>query len=168
MLSINELLNIKTKQQQSGFINEPKQLYGIAQEYKKQLNTSKFKLVVYFKKNKQGQYFTQYEKQQNKNRRYIPSFDFINIGGKMVQNHELGFKKLIDYVMTNVDNISNANLILNDFVNELELTIIKFDCKNLQFSNYVNPIFKTNEKTQGVYFDYLEAEPIRVDKMIYK
>lgn len=167
MLSINELLNVKNLQHKANGI-EQKQTYGIATEYKKQLSTSKFKLVVYFNKDKQGNYFNQYDKQLNKNRRYIPSFDFINCNGKMVQNHEIGFKKLIDYVMTNVDNISNANLILNDFVNELELTIIKFDCKNLQFSNYVNPIFKTNDKTQGIYFSHLEGEAIRVDKMLYK
>lgn len=167
MLSINELLNVKKLQHKANGI-EQKQIYGIAAEYKKQLNTSKFKLVVYFKKDKQGNFYSQYDKQLNKNRRYIPSFDFINNSGKMVQNHEIGFKKLIDYVIINIDNISNANLILNDFVNELELTIIKFDCKNLQFSNYVNPIFKTNDKTQGVYFSHLEGEAIRVDKMLCK
>jgi len=167
MLSINELLNVKNLQHKANGVVQ-KQTYGIAAEYKKQLNTSKFKLVVYFKKDKQGNYFNQYDKQLNKNRRYIPSFDFINYNGKMVQNQEIGFKKLVDYVMTNIDNISNANLILNDFVNELELTIIKFDCKNLQFSNYVNPIFKTNDKTQGVYFSHLESEAIRVDKMLYR
>lgn len=167
MLSINELLNVKNLQHKANGV-EQKQTYGIAAEYKKQLNTSKFKLVVYFNKDKQGNYFNQYDKQLNKNRRYIPSFDFINCNGTMVQNHEVGFKKLIDYVVTNIDNISNANLILNDFINEIELTIIKFDCKNLQFSNYVNPIFKTNDKTQGVYFSHLEGEAIRVDKMLYK
>lgn len=167
MLSINELLNVKNLQHKANGVVQ-KQTYGIAAEYKKQLNTSKFKLVVYFKKNKQGNYFNQYDKQLNKNRRYIPSFDFINCNGKMVQNQEIGFKKLVDYVITNIDNISNANLILNDFINEIELTIIKFDCKNLQFSNYVNPIFKTNAKTQGIYFSHLEAEPIRIDKMIFR
>jgi hypothetical protein len=82
----------------------------------------------------------------------------------MVQNHEVGFVKLVDYVLKNIGNIINAHIILNDYINELEHTIIKFNCTDISQTLYINPTFKAHSKG-GVYFDSLDGEPLRTDKM---
>lgn len=165
MLSIEQLLNIKKQQHANHDVQPPKPLHGATAEYKKYLATCKFKLVVYYNQNKSGVYFSQYDKDANKNRRHIPSVDFVlSAGGFMVQNHEVGFLKLVDYVVQNATKIDKALLILNDYISYTEQMIIKFDTKNFALSQYVNPVFVDDGKGNR-FFKRLDGEPFRIDKM---
>ena len=164
MLSIKELLQIKEHQHAKLNVTAPKPLSGAVAEYKKYLSTCKFKLVVYYNQNKSGIYFTQYEKEANKNRRHIPSVDFVlGSGGFMVQNHEIGFLKLVDYVVQNALKIDKAILILNDYIAYEEITIARFNTKDFALSQYVQPEFKNYNG--GRFFSHLTADALRIDKM---
>lgn len=146
--------------------SDGKQLFGIAQQYKKQLGTSKFKLIVYWERNTKGEFYTFLDKQYKKNRRYIPSFDFKNgVGGKTITDHELGYNNLVQYCLEKAHLMEKAILILNDYINEQELTILNFNPKDIQRSVFVAPIFKPMNENGYIYFDKLENEPIRIDKM---
>lgn len=142
-----------------------KPVYGKAAEYKKQLAACKFKLVVYFNQDKTGRYFTQVEKDAKKNRQYIPSFDYVNQGGRLVVNHDIAHTQLIEYCLQNASRIQSARMILNDYINEEELTIFVFDPKNIGLSKYCYPIFKEQPQTGGVFFSHCDVAPVRVDKM---
>ncbi len=140
------------------------QISGKAAQYKKQLTTCKFKLVVYFNCDKSGRYYTQMEKDANKNRQYIPSLDTYNEGGRPVIRHDIAHSQLIDYCLQKCDKIQSATIYLLDYYAELEQTIFVFNPKNIALSQYVNPIFKTHA-SGGVFVDGLESPPIREDKM---
>lgn len=140
------------------------EVYGKAAQYKKQLATCKFKLVVYFNVDKSGRHYTQLEKDQNKNRQYIPSLDYYNEAGKPIIRHDIAHNQLIDYCLQKADRIQSATLYLLDYIFETESTIFVFNSKNIALSQYINPIFK-NHVNGGVFVDKLETAPIRVDKM---
>ena len=157
--NIHELLQAKADQ-----INATRNIdvYGKASEYKRLLATCQFKLVVWFNQNKQGQRYTVYDLQQNKNigRNYIPSFDTC-MG---LIDHEQAFNTLIDYCLQKVSNITNAMLIVNDFANNEELTIFNFNPRNIVGSRYVQPLFKKDEWGNN-FFDGLAQPPLRRDKL---
>jgi hypothetical protein len=140
------------------------QISGKAAQYKKQLATCKFKLVVYFNVDKAGRYYTQPEKDANKNRQYIPSLDYYNEAGRPTIRHDIAHTQLIDYCLQKADRIQSATLYLLDYIEETEQTIFVFNAKNIALSQYINPIFKTHE-AGGVFFNGLESAPLRVDKM---
>lgn len=137
---------------------------GKAAQYKKQLATCKFKLAVYFNADKAGRFYTQIEKDTNKNRQYIPSFDYYNEGVRPIIRHDVAHSQLIDYCLQKADRIQSATMYLIDYIDETESTIFVFNPKNIALSQYVNPIFKTH-KSGGVFVDGLETAPLRVDKL---
>lgn len=165
-LSVEDLIRIRNQQHAANGVKTEKPLTGAAAEYKKYVNTSTFKLIVYFNQDKQGRYFTLPEKNANKNRRYIPSIDFVmGTGGHMVQNHEAGFVKLIDYVMQNIATIDKAMIVYNDYKAGFEKLIVNFNTKRLDHSLYVNPVFKDYNGSR--LLDYIDGDPLRTDEIRY-
>jgi hypothetical protein len=161
--NIQELLQAKADQ-----INNKShaQVYGKAAEYKRLLSHCKFKLVVWFARNKFGQLYTVYDKQHNKNinRQYIPSLDTIITGGMQVTDHEIAHSTLINYCFQNIDNIDKAMMILIDYVNNQELTIFKFNPQNVISSQYVHPIFKRDDFGNNFCVG-LQQKALRIDEL---
>lgn len=149
--SVQQLAQLNNKS------NKP--VYGIAAQYKSKLSVSKFKLVCYFKKDKKGNFYSIVDKEKGWNRKPIPSTDFI--GGRV--DHQTAFEKLIDYAMQNFENLDSALIIVNDYVDELEHTVLSIDTKNFAHSQQVHIKFK--EFKGGIYFDYIDGKPLRTDKM---
>lgn len=133
---------------------------GKLEEYKRLLNTCKFKLVVYFDVDKWGRQFTIAEKKENKHRRFIPSIDKV----RNVINEELGLNTLIDYCLQNQNKLDASAIYLIDKLQGLEIQVFKFNAKNIASSEFVNMEFKTNEYG-NTYYNRLLDTPIRTDKI---
>lgn len=146
--SVDHLLNNKTNRHATGKLAE----------YKKLLNTSAFKLVVYWKVDKFNREFTVQEKINNKHRRFIPSVD--QIGKK--RDQEIGLNTLIDYCLQNANRLDAAQIYYVDRINYQELLIFKFNAQNIYASDFREIQFKTNEYGSR-YFEKMIDEPIRVD-----
>lgn len=151
----------KASERQLSQINNKsnKPVFGIAAQYKKQLSTSKFKLICYFKTDKKGNFYSISDKQQSKNRKPIPSTDYI--AGRI--DHETAYNKLIDYCLQNTANLDKAILIVNDYTEELEHFIFIFNPANISQSQQCLVRFK--DFKGGRYFDYIDGNPLRTDKM---
>jgi hypothetical protein len=146
------LLNNKTSKHTSGKLLE----------YKRLLNTCKFKLCVYFDVDKWGRQYTTQEKINAKHRRFIPSVDRV----REVINEELALNTLIDYCLQNQSKIDAAQIILIDKLQGVEHQIFKFNAKNVMSSQFVQCEFKTNEYGH-TYFSRLLDTPLRTDKIRY-
>ena len=145
---LSHLLNNKGQRHASGKL----------EEYKRLLNTCKFKLVVYFSNDKFGRPYTIEEKIQAKHRRFIPSVDRV----RDTINEELGLNTLIDYCLQNQSVIEAGQIILIDRLNNEELTIFKFNSKIISASQYCQMKFKTNE-FGNTYFEKMLETPLRID-----
>jgi len=146
----NVILNNKSQIQASGKLSE----------YKRLLNTCKFKLIAYFDVDKWGRPYTIAEKKQAQHRRHIPSNDKV----RNVINEELSFNILIDYCLKNAKNLDSAMIIIIDKLNSEEITVFKFDAQNISLSKFTQMQFKTDEFGNTYYIKCIEP-PIRVDKM---
>ena len=164
MYTVEQLLKIKAEQINN---KSDKQPHGKAADKNSRINTCKFKLVVWFNQDKNGNYYSVSDKRQNLNRKYITSIDFRNgAEGKRYVDHQTAHETLINYCMQNMSAIDKAILIVNDFLEEQELTIFIFNPANIKASQYVQPIFK--ESTNGgIYYNGLLDAPLKVDKMRY-
>lgn len=147
---ISHLLNNKGQRHASGKL----------QEYKKLLNTCKFKLCVYFDVDKWGRPYTVEEKKAAKHRRFIPSVDRV----REVVNEELGLNTLIDYCLQNQNKIDAAQIIMIDKLQGLEFQIFKFNAKNVIASEFVEVEFKTNQYG-NTHVHRLLGTPLRTDKI---
>lgn len=148
--SMQEIANNKSNKYASGKLTE----------YKRLLNTCKFKLVVYFGTDKWGRQFTLEEKKQNLHRRFIPSVDRV----RETINEELGLNTLIDYCLQNQNRIDAAQIILIDRIGGEEIQIFKFNAKNISASQFVQMEFKKNDYGNTHFIKLLET-PLRVDKI---
>lgn len=144
-----------------------KQLFGIAAQYKNQLASCKFKLVVYFDKKANGEYYSITERQYMKHRRFIPSFDFKNgTSAKSITDHLQGYNNLIDYMMKNRAVIQKVMLIENDFINKTENTFIICNPNQMAFADYREPIFSEPDGNGNIFFKGIKGQYIRIDKML--
>lgn len=125
------------------------------------INTTKFKISVYYSHRKTGEAYTILEKQDGKNHHFHDSKDYIETkGGKTITRHDLAFNKLLRHIDLYRDKIMTALLFVNDFGNDAEIMIGKF---NEYEQKLVQPIF---EEIDGqIYFSHLKGAPLRVDSM---
>lgn len=143
-----------------------KQLYGIAAQYKNQLAGCKFKLVVYFDLKPNGEFYTSIEKQYMKHRRFIPSFDFKNgHAAKSITDHLTAYNNLIDYMLKNAKRITKVMLIENDYTNKLEKTFIVCNPNQMAFADFREPMFSAPDGNGNIYFQGIQGQYIRIDKM---
>jgi len=118
---------------------------GILLKAKHEPDTTKFKLVVWYDKKPNGEYYTQFEKAANKNRKYHDSIDFILTPAGYVTRHDEALNKLLHNLEKYKDNILNAMLLMNDFVNDKQYCIGKFS-KDETKNKFIQPIFKSYQK----------------------
>ena len=141
-------------------------LYGISAQYKTQLKSCHFKLVVYFDKKPDGSYYTITEKQYKKHRRFIPSFDFKNgHSAKSITDHLTAYNNLIEYIIKNKDSITKAMLIECDYINKLEKTFVICNPKQMAFADFREPLFSNPNDNNNVFFLGIKGDYIRTDKM---
>lgn len=141
-----------------------KPLHGIAAQYRDKLGTCKFKLICYYNQKKDGTFFSIAEKQAKKHRRPIPSIDIYNgIGGVVRTDHEIAYNTLLTYCLQNAARLEKAMLIVSDYVEGLELTILMFNPQLIYASQSVTPVFK--DFNGGRVYDGLDGAPLRVDQM---
>lgn len=141
-----------------------KPLHGIAAQYRDKLGTSKFKLICYYNVKKDGSFYSIAEKQMKKHRRPIPSIDIYNgISGIVRTDHEIAYNTLLTYCLQNVARLEKAMLIVNDYANGEELTILLFNPQLIAASQSIQPVFKDVES--GRIYCGLDGNPLRVDKM---
>lgn len=118
---------------------------GILLKPKHEPDTTKFKLVVWYDKKPSGEYYTQFEKASNKNRKYHDSIDFILTPGGYITRHDEAYNKLLNHLEKWKENIIRAQLFMNDFVNDKQYLIGKFERDETK-SFFVQPDFKHYEK----------------------
>jgi len=92
-------------------------------EKSRKLNTTKFKLVIYWGVRPDGiTPFTQYEKDRCWHRKPLPSFDFIyGQKGETYTRHDLGHQACLDKITKDWSRIEYAELYMNDFQQMLEI-----------------------------------------------
>lgn len=144
-------------------LNNHKNVYGKASEYKRMLNTCKFKLCAYYTFDKWNKPYTVNEKINKLHRRYIPSIDTIN----KRYNEEQALNVLIDYCLRKYDRLDAAQIYYIDRVNNLEHLIFKFNAANVMLSENVQIEFQTNEQTNSTYFKRFIDSPIRTENLKY-
>lgn len=162
MLESNDIQNILAEKAHQINASRNVEVYGKAAEYKGLLKICQFKLVVWFNQNRQGQRYTVYDLQNNKNigRNYIPSFDTV-LG---LIDHEVAFNTLFDYLLQNLSKVTNAMIIVNDWANDEELTIFNLNTRNVMASRYVQPLFDKDEWGNNFYTGLAQI-PLRRDKL---
>lgn len=85
-------------------------------EKSRALNTTKFKLVIYWSIRPNGIPFTQYDKDRCWHRKPLPSFDFIYGKNKEIfTRHDLAHQACIDKIEKDWHKIDYAELYMNDF-----------------------------------------------------
>lgn len=149
-------------QAEKGLQNKPKQVYGIAAQYKTQLSKCAFKLIIYWKVKKDGTPYAQHEISSYANLKKIPSIDFDTY--KRI-NHEDAYNALLDKVYNEAHRMFKAILVYCDYFNSQEHWIASFDCTNLVRSTLLPVHFKAKDEYGNIRFDYYEGQPIRLDKM---
>lgn len=128
---------------------------GILTKPKHEPDTTKFKLVVWYDKKPNGEFYTQFEKASNKNRKYHDSIDFILTTKGNVTRHDEALNKLLHHLEKYKDNISTAMLMMNDQANDKQYCIGKFS-KDETKNKFVQPLFKHYANTGHVFaFDLL-------------
>jgi len=137
---------------------------GILLKPKHEPDTTKFKLVVWYDKKLSGEYFTQFEKASNKNRKYHDSIDFILTPGGYVTRHDEALNKLLHHLEKWKDNISSAMLLMNDFTNDKQYCIGKFS-KDETKNQFIQPLFKHYPEQKAVFAFDLLAPPLSEYKL---
>lgn len=91
------------------------------------LNTSKFKLVIYWSVRPDGiTPFTQYEKDRCWHRKPLPSFDWIfGEKGEKITRHDLGHDACLQKINRDWGRIEFAQLWMNDFEKKLEFLCVQ-------------------------------------------
>lgn len=136
-----------------------KPLYGIAAQYKNQLSNCKFKLVVYFDKKGNGEFYSTIEKHYMKHRRFIPSFDFKNgTNSKSITDHLQAYNNLIEYMVKNSGSITKCLLIENDYINKLEKTFIICNPNQMVYADFREPLFTNADSNGNIFFNGIAGE----------
>ena len=121
-----------------------------------------FKLVVWYDIKLSGSYFTQIEKDQQKNRKYHDSIDYYLIGSNYVTRHDIALNKLLNHLEKWKYNIGTGTawLFYNDFANEQQHKIGVF---NQNTVNFVQPLFNLKDSvkyTEKIEYDQKTGGPI--------
>lgn len=120
---------------------------GILARRKHEPDTTKFKLICWYEQKPNGEYYSEGEKMQNKNRKYHDSIDFILTPGGYITRHDEALNKLLHHLEKYKHKILNAWLLMNDFVNDKQYLIGKFH-KDESKNQFVQPIFTNYSKIQ--------------------
>jgi hypothetical protein len=81
---------------------------------------TKFKAVIYWKRNKSGQTFTHDEIKNKRNRVYLPSHDYVQSkDGLTITNHQQALKKLDGFLAKCAGKYYTALIILNSSIGEV-------------------------------------------------
>lgn len=108
-------------------------------EKSRKLNTTKFKLVVYWSHRPNGTPFTAFEKSMKWNRKPIPSYDYIHGAGNVtITRHDIAHEKCLEYIKQHWATIDYAELWMNDFDNKIEVCGAVWDKKNPQRTQVKN------------------------------
>lgn len=118
---------------------------GILAKPKHEPDTTKFKLCVWYEKKRNGEYYTQFEKNANKNRHYHDSIDFILTPVGYVTRHDEAYNKLLKHLEIYKDNIIRALLFMNDFANDKQYIIGKFERDETK-TRIIQPVFSHYKK----------------------
>lgn len=153
---------------------------GILAKPKHEKDTTKFKLICWYAEKPNGEYYSEIEKLQNKNRKYHDSIDFILTPGGYVTRHDIALEKLTGHVNKYRSKIINAWLLMNDFINDTQYLIGKYQ-KDESKDLFIQPEFKlynkseTKQTAQGivefnlnhVFATSLIIEPLQTFKLKY-
>lgn len=120
---------------------------GILLKPKHEPDTTKFKLCVWYDKKPNGEHYTQFEKESNKNRKYHDSIDYILTPLGYVTRHDEALNKLLHHVEKYKANIIRALLYVNDHINDKQYLIGKFERDETK-SQFIQPLFKHYDKIQ--------------------
>lgn len=124
-------------------------------------DTTKFKLIVWYERKRNGEFYTITEMRENKNRKYHDSIDFIEYKGETVTRHDIAYNKLIDHVKAYKNNILRVWLMFNDFGLNKQYLIGVYDKYNTQNNRNVKVNFEVyNQK--NVFATSLESQAIQV------
>jgi hypothetical protein len=134
---------------------------GILTHPKRENDTTVFKLCVWYDKKTNGEYFTQWEKDVNKNRKYHDSIDFILTSGGYITRHDEALNKLLNHITKWEGHIIRALLYYNDFAHEKQYLIGKFD-RDKTKNVFIQPLFEHKQKvfyTEKVFYNLKTDEP---------
>lgn len=120
---------------------------GILAKPKHERDTTKFKLIVWYSEKPNGEYYSEIEKLQNKNRKYHDSIDFILTPGGYVTRHDEALNKLLHHLEKYKSKIINAWLLMNDFADGKQYLIGQF-FKDENKNKFIQPIFTNYNKVQ--------------------
>ena len=150
---------------------------GILTKPKHEPDTTKFKLICWYNQKPNGEFYTELEKLQNKNRKYHDSIDFILTPGGNVTRHDEALNKLLHHVEKYKERIINAWLVMNNFADGKQFLIGQFFTdsdknKFIQpiFKNYPKECYKLNGETitvNQVFATELMGEPLREWRLKY-
>jgi hypothetical protein len=119
---------------------------GILARERKEHDSTKFKLLCWYEKKNAMEFYTQHEIDGNKNRHYHDSVDFfMGSGNQYITRHDIAFEKLVDHVKKYRDRIFVAWLFMNDFGNNAQYLIGKYN-RFKHESFLVQPEFTHYEK----------------------
>lgn len=133
---------------------------GILAKPKHEPDTTKFKLIVWYAEKPNGEFYSEVEKLQNKNRKYHDSIDFILTPGGYVTRHDEALNKLLHHLEKYKSKIINAWLLMNDFADSKQYLIGQF-FKDENKNKFVQPTFTNYQKikyTEKIYFDKSNPE----------
>lgn len=133
---------------------------GILAKPKHEKDTTKFKLIVWYAEKPNGEYYSEVEKLQNRNRKYHDSIDFILTPGGYVTRHDEALNKLLHHLEKYKSKIINAWLLMNDFADSKQYLIGQF-FKDENKNKFIQPTFTNYQKikyTEKIYFDKSNPE----------
>lgn len=132
-------------------------------------DTTTFKMVVFFSHKVSGVAFSVYEKQQNKNRRYVDSYDYIvTVGGKTQTRHDLAYKKLGLFYNDHLNSIQSAILFFNDFENKKQHKIAVLYNNKARNIQACIPTFADPDENGNVRVNGWAGNPIRSYELVNK
>lgn len=137
---------------------------GILAKPKHEPDTTKFKLIVWYAEKPNGEFYSEVEKLQNKNRKYHDSIDFILTPGGYVTRHDEALNKLLHHLEKYKSKIINAWLLMNDFANSKQYLIGQF-FKDENKNKFIQPTFTKYEKIQyneKIIFDKWNKEQFEI------
>lgn len=130
----------------------------------KKTDTTVFKLCVWYSHKLDGTPYSYLEKQDNKNRKYHDSYDFVLSSDGWVTRNDLALNKLLNYLEQNKAKILNALLFCNDKMQKKQYLIGKFS-QNETFNLFIMPKF-TEPYKNAVFYDGLTAQPIETYELV--
>jgi hypothetical protein len=124
-------------------------------------NQTAFKICAYFEKKPNGVYYTKFEIEQKKNRKYIDSYDYITTSNAVnITRHDEAYKKQNDFFNRNVSNMLSAFHFA--IINGKEFCIKKIIHKKMVA--VVEPHFYIGKQPNSIVVIGLKGAPISLNK----